>query len=257
MKKQLLTLLLPVMLILACSKKDEKPSTSIDQEAVSLNYDQTHQFKLTEGNTNVESSRVKWTSSDQAVGSIDAAGLFAAKRIGKTTITAVANGSTLTAEVTVVPYSELCKEPILDFGASISAVKGQEKRVLVEQSSTALMYKGENAKLLNVFYGFESTGLESSVLLFSPSEAVVEESVKFLSERYEFAGESEGLFFFSDAKTAVGLGVVPELGFVAVYFKDSISATGLSQAKTSKAKLIALKQAFVESSNALKLIKTK
>lgn len=246
-----------MLLILSCSKKDEKPSTKIDQETLSLNYDQTHQFKLTEGNTTVDARNVNWTSSDQSVGTIDGSGFFAAKKVGKTTISATANGSTLKSEVTVVPYSELCVEPVLDFGASFAAVKAKEKRIILQQTNTALMYKGENAKVQNVFYGFESGRLESSILLLTPIEAVVEESVKFLSERYEFAGESEGLFFFANDQVAVGLGVVQELGFVAVYFDNTPSANRTSQAKSSKVKLGALKQAFVESSNAVKLIRTK
>ncbi len=257
MKKQLLTFLVAVLLIISCSKKDDKPSTTIDQEKVSLNYDQTHQFKLTAGSTAVDASKVTWTSSDQTVGTINASGLFSAKRIGNTTIKAVANGSTLTSEVSIIPYSELCKEPVLEFGASLATIKSKETRVLIEQTSTALMYNGENSKVENIFYGFNASGLESSVLLLSSSAAVVDESEKFFSERYEFVGETVGLFFFEDSKTTVGLGFVQDLGFVAVYFENSLSAKSFAQGKNTKEKLKAIKQAFVETSNSVKLIQAK
>lgn len=254
MKKQLLTLLLPVLLIISCSKKDDKPSTTIDQEKLSLNYDQTHQFKLSEGSTAVDPAKVTWTSSDQAVGTINSSGLFSGKRIGKTTIKAVANGSTLTSEVTIIPYSELCKEPVVEFGTSMASVKTKESRVLTGQTSTELMYKGENSKLLNVFYGFDGPRLESSILLLSTSAGVVEESVKFFAERYEYVGEEDELFFFENSKIAIGLGFIQDLGFVAVYFDNSLSATSLGQAKSPKEKLNAIKQAFVEKTNSVKII---
>lgn len=255
MKKHLLTLLLPVLILLSCSKIDDKPATtSIDQNKVSLNYDQTHQFKLTEGSTAIDASKVHWTSSDETVGIINASGLFSAKKVGKTTIKAVANGSTLTSEVTIIPYSELCKEPIVDFGASLTTVKGKETRVLSEQTATALMYNGENPKVDNIFYGFNASGLESSVLLLSSSAAVVKESAKFFAERYEFVGEEEDLVFFADSKTAIGLGYVQDLGFVAIYVENS-STVSFAQSNNRAEKLKAIKQAFVETTNAVKLTK--
>jgi hypothetical protein len=257
MKKHLLTLLVPVLLIISCSKKDDKPSTTLDQDKVSLNYDQTHQFKLSEGSTSVDAAKATWTSSDLSVGSINAAGLFTANKIGNTTIKAVVNGSTITSEVTVIPYSELCVEPVAEFGISMSAVKSREKRAFLEQSTTGLLYKGENAKLLNVIYSFQASGLESSVLLLSPTDAVVAESAKFFAERYPFAGESDGIFFFEDLKTTVGVGYLEELGFVAVYFPSSITVTGSSQARSSKEKLKALKQAFVETGRSVTLTQSK
>jgi hypothetical protein len=253
MKKNLLTLLFPVLLIISCSKKDNKPSTTIDQDKVSLNYDQTHQFKLNEGSTAVDAAKATWTSSDLSVGTIDAAGLFTANKIGNTTIKAVVNGSTITSEVTVIPYSELCVEPVAEFGISMTAVKSMEKRALIEQSTNGLLYKGENAKVLNVLYSFQPSGLESSILLLSPTNAVVEESAKFFAERYPFAGESDGIFFFDDLKTTVGVGYLEELGFVAVYFPSSTTMMSSSQAKSSKEKLKALKQAFVETGRSVTL----
>ena len=253
MKKQLLTLLVPVLLIISCSKKDDKPSTTLDLDKVSLNYDKTHQFKLSEGSKTVDAAKATWSSSDLSVGTINAAGLFTASKVGSTTIQAVINGSTITSEVTVVPYSHLCVEPVAEFGISMSAVKSREKRTLEQQTTNGLMYKGENAKLLNVLYSFQATGLESSILLLSPTNAVVEESAKFFAERYPFAGESDGIFFFEDLKTTVGVGYLESLGFVAVYFPSSITVMRTSEAKASKERLKALKQAFVESGRSVTL----
>lgn len=257
MKKQLLTLLVPVLLIISCSKKDDKPSTTLDQDKVSLNYDQTHQFKLNEGSSSVDAAKATWSSSDLSVGTVNAAGLFTARKIGNTTIEAVVNGSTISSEVTVVPYSELCVEPVAEFGITMAAVKSREKRALLEQSSNGLLYKGENAKLLNVIYSFEPSGLESSLLLLSPTNAVVEESAKFFAERYPFSGESDGIFFFENLKTTVGVGYLEELGFVALYFPSSITIMRTAGAKSSTEKLKALKQAFVETGRSVTLSQSK
>lgn len=257
MKKHLLTLLFPVLLIISCGKNDDKPGTTLDQHEVSLNYDQTHQFKISEGGTALDASKVTWTSSDIHVGTIDAAGLFTAHKIGTTTIKAVTNGSTLTSEVTVIPYSELCVEPITEFGISLATVKSREKRAMLEQTTTALLYKGENPKVLNVIYSFNASALESSILLFSPTSEVVEESARFFAERYPFVGESEDIFFFEDAKTTLSVGYFPELGFVAVYFPRTEMADGLSGSADKTEKLRMLKKAFLETRNTVELITAK
>jgi len=139
----------------------------------------------------------------------------------------------------------------------MAAVKSREKRALLEQSSNGLLYKGENAKLLNVIYSFEPSGLESSLLLLSPTNAVVEESAKFFAERYPFAGESDGIFFFENLKTTVGVGYLEELGFVALYFPSSITIMRTAGAKSSTEKLKALKQAFVETGRSVTLSQSK
>ncbi len=243
MKKHLLTLLMPVLLLLSCSKNDDKPKTSIDQDKVSLNYDQTHQFELRTGGTKLDNVKVNWSSSDQLVGTINSAGLFSAKRIGTTTIKATANGESFTSEITVVPYSQLCVEPVIEFGTSLTNVKAKEKRVLLAQNTAELVYKGENAKVQNIFYIFNNGGLESSALILSPTSAVVEETVKFFSERYEFVGEFEEVFYFQDSKTTIGLGFSDGVGFLAVYFPAEM--TGSSAKASKNEKLRVLKQAFI------------
>jgi hypothetical protein len=228
MKKSILLLLLPALLFAAC-KKDDKPAPSISSETVELNFDKEHQFSIKEGSNDYSASGLTWTSSDLSVGTITASGLFKAKKIGKTTIKAEGNGISLTSEVTVKPYSTLCKEPAYTFGISINAVKALETRSLLSQTVTGLNYAGENAKVRNILYAFENGLLVSSALLIADNQASVEEAVKFLAERYTYQGESEEVFYFSNGSVIIGLSFHETLGYNAIYIKNTVGAVSSLQ----------------------------
>jgi uncharacterized protein YcfL len=219
--KKLLMLLLVAATITSCSKKDSTPAYQIDQTSLSLNYDKEHQYLVKIGNTNADANSITWTSSDPVVGSISASGLFKAKRIGKTTVRAEIKGVVLSSEVIINPYSTLCKEPVLDFGASIAAVKSKENRALFSENGSALGYTGENVKLRNVLYLFDNTGLKSAMLLITDSETVMNEAATFISERYEFLGETEDeIYVFQDKNVLIGVSDHSDFGFNFLYLKN-------------------------------------
>jgi hypothetical protein len=226
--KKILMLLFIAATAVSCSKNDSKPTYAIDVASVNLNYDKSHQFVVKLGNTVVDNRTLTWFSSDETVGTVDASGLFIANRIGKTTVKAEINGNSLTSEVVVNPYSSLCKEPILDFGASITAIKSKETRTLNGENATLLRFAGENAKLRDVRYFFDVTGLKHAMLLITETNAVVEESAKFLSERYDFLGEDDDIYVFGDKNVLIGVSVQPDLGFNFLYLKNTSGVTGKS-----------------------------
>lgn len=218
-------LLLIAATAMSCSKNDSKPSYAINSASVNLNYDKQHQYVVKLGETAVDAKTLSWSSSDEGVGTVNASGLFKANRIGKTTVKAEINGISLTSEVVVNPYSTLCKEPVLDFGATIAVIKSKETRTFLGGDATLLNFAGENANVRGAMYLFDVTGFKSAMLLIAETNAVIEESAKFLSERYEFLGEDGDVYVFGDKKVLIGVNVHADLGFNFLYIKNTLGIT--------------------------------
>lgn len=219
MKRQLcLTIIAASLSLFACKKDESKPKAEIDSKEVSVHYDEQHAFTI----KNPGSSSVTWSSTDESVGTVSSSGVFKAKKIGTTTVKAVSSGFSIESKVTVTPYSTLCAEPFWQLSASKATTKSKEKRALISETATGLAYTGENVKVRNVMYIFESDKMTAAALLLSNNSAVVEESAKFLLERYTAIGSSDDYYFFTDGKTVtIAITYEETLGFVALYSKYS------------------------------------
>jgi hypothetical protein len=227
-----------ISLISSCGKNDEKPKYQLDSPTASLHYDETHQFSIKQGTAAVDAGNFSWASSDQTVGAIDAKGFFAARKVGKTTITASAD-ATLKSEVTVVPYSTLCVEPSFELNSSLATLRTRDMRPQVEGSSTYVVLKGENAKVRDVFYIFSGDKMTEAGILFANTDAVVQESAQFFTERYTALGSNQNVYFFSDKKTVlIGISVDPDLGFNAVYVDYNSVAGAVNAIKTKDLKAL-------------------
>jgi len=219
MRKLSLFLFLAVLSV-SCSKdKDAEPATVLSDADLKLHFDDTHQYTLTKGTETVTATNFKWTSSDTVVGKVDQSGKFTGRRIGQTTIKAVSTDGKVTAEskVTIDPYSTLCTEPVVDFKATQAAVKAKEKRVLQAEDTASIVYKGENAKLRGVAYAFSKNSLVNSFLVLTETQAVFDEAATFLFERYEYLGEEDYIYFFTNNKVVVAYMEEETLGLVAIY----------------------------------------
>ena len=234
MRKLSLFFLLAILSV-SCSKdKDAEPATVLSDSDLKLHYDDTHQYALTKGTESVSATTFKWTSSDTLVGRVDQSGKFTGRRIGQTTIKAVSSDGKVNAEskVTIEPYSTLCTEPVLDFKSNQAAIKAKEKRTVQGEDTASVAYKGENAKLRGVAYIFTKNALTHSILVFTETQAVADEAATFLSERYDYIGEDESIFYFTNNKVIVGFLEEEQLGLVAIYVP--FSAGGLKTSATYK-----------------------
>lgn len=224
----------------SCSKKDEAPAVVINQPQLQVHFDEEHQFALTQGNNTLDASQYKWTSSNETVGTVDAAGKFSGNRIGETTITGTsADGKNrVESKVTVIPYvASFVKEPVLDFGNSIATVKSKETRQILTDSTNVLEYRGENTKLRGVGYIFDKAALVGSILFLANTEAVATEAVTYYAERYDVeAGDNEIFAKISD-KVLMNLYIDETLGLVAVYVPHDFS-TGGRRATTDVKKMV-------------------
>jgi hypothetical protein len=213
-KYSIYTLLLIAVTITSCSKNE--PQANLEGN-VTLHYDETHQLVL----TNTPTTNVTWKSSDESIGTVDNSGLFTAKKVGTVTITASGSKFKTTADVTITPYSTLCKEPALDLGKSQNAIKLKETRALANQSSDYLYFYGENSKLRYSSYHFIKGQLAASALFLANREDVVKEAVTFFKERYTLLEVDGNTAFFSyNSILTIGLTVDSNLGFIAIYYPN-------------------------------------
>lgn len=213
----------------SCSKNDmESPSYKMDKE-IAIHYDETHQFIITQGNTELNAKTLNWKSSDESVATVDANGKLSGKKIGMITLTATSGNIKLTSTVTVVPYSNLCKEPYFQAGANIATTKGRELRPLAGETATSLIYAGENSKLRNVLYLFTDYKMTSGTLLLATTNEVINESARFYKERYTYLGMENDTYFYGDGNNLViGILLDAKLGLVAIYLNGNGKVLGIT-----------------------------
>jgi hypothetical protein len=220
------------LLLSSCSKKDSdsKPIPyKIDKENIALHYDETYQFLVTQGTVEINPKTITWKSSDESVATVDANGKLSGKKIGMVTLTATSGSLNLKSTVTIIPYSNLCKEPYFEDGATIATTKGRETRPLANETATNLLYTGENAKLRNAMYIFANNKMTSGSLLLTTSTDVINESAKFYKERYTYLGTESDTYFYGDNNNLViGILLDAQVGLMAVYIKGNGKVLGIT-----------------------------
>ncbi len=183
---------------LACKEDDTGPLT-LERTQLDLKYDQEHQFVVKQGKNTVSSSDFTWKSSDEVVGVVGPDGKFSGRRIGQTTVTGTSSDgqSTVTSEVTILPYSNLAKLPVLDFGASRATIESRETREFLSTLTTLdlgkqYFYKPEsgNTKLRSLFYSYDNDKLDIAAWILVAKKDY-DEAITFFSERYTFVGETK------------------------------------------------------------------
>jgi hypothetical protein len=222
--KKLLLALISIAVLFACSKskdKDPEPIVSIDAPTIELKYDKDHQFALKKGNEDIFASTFTWASSNEKVGKVDANGKFTARKIGEATVTGTgSNGAKVESKVTISPYVTIFVEPILEFGATMAAIKSKEKRKLLQETAEALAYEGAaGTQTRGVIYIFEKGKLQSAGILFDNSTATVQTSATFIKERYpDRMTQDNQVYILNDERTfGIVLGVDETFGYMGIY----------------------------------------
>ena len=211
-----------LLLLISCKKEQTEPKATLNQQEVVLQYNQTFDFEVKKGSSIVDFSTLATSSSDEFVGKTNNQGQFIANTIGETTIKILGEGINLTAKVTVNPIQQLFAEPVTNFTYDKMQIKSAEKRILLQETATGLVYNGENNNLEDVIYLFTPQGkLSAAALLFPSTSSLVEKTAVFYAERYNMIGSSENYYYFENPKLQyiVGIGVDADLGFHALYFK--------------------------------------
>ncbi len=243
--KKLILFATAMMALVSCSKKDPEPEVSIDSRTVELKYDKTHQFVLSKGAEPVTASTFTWKSSDEKVGTVDGNGNFKGRKIGETKITGTSTTmGNVESTITIVPYTKFLTEPVVQWGADMATVKSKEKRKLSASLTTAdwLVYEPDNASLQYVIYIFEAGKLISSVVIFTSTNAVVDESVTFFKERYpNIEADKDAAYLINDENTfGIILSINSSVGWNAEYVplkkggkKDAVATEKIQKALKS------------------------
>lgn len=222
--KKTIFILFPVILIFnSCEKKLK--SVELDNEEITIHYNETYQLNASYSPTDIDNRPTfTWHSENTDVAKTDQKGLIEGVRIGETTITAQTEEPVFKAscKVIVEPISNMYAEPVLDFGENMSFVKDKETRTLVFEDAEGLVFEGENLKVLGIMYFFEYERLSFTAALFENSPSVIEELNTYLSERYEFLGVNEGIYFHEVGENIIAArSIDSELGLNVIYFEDT------------------------------------
>lgn len=208
------------------SRDEEVINYTISPSSLTTNYDKTQQLSVLNGSSTLNNSDFNWSSSNEISGKVSSSGLFTAGKIGETTITAtnIKNGKSVNTKITVNPYQNFFKEPILEFGQTKEYIKSKETRTLLKETTTGLSYVGENSSIRNIGYTFDSNGkMNSAIVLFDNNVNLVSNVVTFYKERYYYLGLVNNNNSFVTTDKSIGIqidsGSNSTLGFNALYLK--------------------------------------
>ena len=243
MKKTFLILVSVVFIFNSCEKKLK--SVELDNDEITIHYNETYQLNASYSPTDIDNRPTfTWHSENTNVAKTDQNGLIEGVRIGETKITVQTEEPVFKASCRVIvePISNMYAEPVLDFGETISTVKGKETRILVYEDAEGLVYEGESLKVLGIMYFFEFARLAFTAALFENSPSVMEELKTYLAERYKFIIEDEGIYFYEVRENIIAArSIDSELGLNVIYFEN-----------TGKKALYMLKNQFNKAKNQLK-----
>ena len=229
MKREIIIIAVAAMFA-GCSKESKVEQISATPSSISMYHDEKSEIKMSHSPVDAPAPVYMYSSSDEYVATVDGDGKVTAQHVGECSIEILAAGKSTQCTVAVKPRSTLYTEPYLTFGGTKSAVKSYEKRALASETSDLIMYKGENSNIRYVMYLFEGGKMESACVLFASKTYCVEESNKFLSERYDVRGSDGKFIMFKGKGRLIGLSYDNTLGLNALY----IPATDTKNFSTSR-----------------------
>lgn len=232
------------LIFAGCSDDDEKEIMfSLSDESVSLQVDDEYLISSTK--------EAKWTCDNPFVVSGTNSDYplpqmrIKAKHVGKATIAVVTReGEKGECAIEVLPVYTTYQEPVLQFGASKATIKSKENRVLLQENTNSLGYRGENNAVQAILYLFENNKMTSVAVAVSFSKT--KEVTNFLMERYQPLGEEDGIFLFINNeidKADMGVALTVQEDYLMIMYLPSGVVT---KAATSSDKFARLKAVFAK-----------
>jgi len=216
-------LLLFTLSIVSCT--EEEQFVTFVESDITLFFDGSKQLTVSYSADEMKSKTYRYSSTDSTVVTVSSTGLVKGVSLGtaKVKITSLDGKYSDECNFTVSPKSTLYTEPNTSFGSSMALVKSVERRTLFKENATGLMYQDSDPDVRYVMYMFENNRLEYSGVLLTENTLVATEVVTFLMERYKYLGTSQQIYFFSDRKTNVSLGLAvdDDLGLCVLYMPPS------------------------------------
>ncbi|MCF2443733.1 Ig-like domain-containing protein [Dyadobacter sp. CY345] len=214
------------LLLLNSCKKEIDPQPVLDKNRIELKYDHDYQLVISKGENLVQASSYQWTSSDANVASVSANGKISARKVGKTTITAIADGQELVAEITVTPYVSFFQEPQLEFTSDKATIMSSALGNLVYNQNNIYVYSGISDKISRIMYIFDDNNMILSMAIdFVDDEQTRKDVTTFYAERYPITtltDKNETIYINDEKNKAVWLTANESLGFYVSYGKVTI-----------------------------------
>ena len=169
----------------------EEAMIMLDTTAATLNHGETYQI-----NAECENP-ITYSTENEYVAMVSEDGLITANFVGSTIINLESEFDTKNFEVTVEPVSDLYPEPEIEFGESRESIieKFGEPDAETEEAVGYFDYS-ENTTMMMVMFD-EDDLVEYYVVIFDVDFS--DELDTFLSERYLFAQEEEGIKVYINA----------------------------------------------------------
>lgn len=134
--------------------------------------------------------------------------------VGEAAVTATSGDQKATCAVKVTPEYTLFTEPITEWGYSTAELKTKHGGEATEQEGTILYVQDETNGVMEL-YQFENGVLSSSMLLAAATERN-KDITNFLAERYAYAGEESGAYYFVNALDIENVTSIIQLGIIDV-----------------------------------------
>lgn len=169
----------------------EEALIMLEETSATLHYGETYQI-----NAECESP-ITYSSEDEYYASVSEEGLVTANFVGATTINLESEFDAQTFEVTIEPVSNLYPEPEIEIGESKESIIERFGEPFAETEET-IGYQdySDNTTMLMVL--FDENDLVENYALILDVE-LEEELETFLSERYPFVQEMEGMKIYVNA----------------------------------------------------------
>ena len=199
------------MVFTSCGDDNDDNMLSLDQSAMTINYDDEVTLKASEKNCT-------WTSSNPFVATVDANGKVEANHVGQAVITASKDGNIAKCNVTVNATNNNFVMPIITWGNSMDDVKSAMTTLNIaglsspEVKGTSLVYT-TGTLFPWYIYSFVDEKLASSSLTVSDTMDEEKDLEGFLDQRYEEVGETEYGYVYGNAETLAASTILVEYGY--------------------------------------------
>lgn len=192
--KKLALMLLFALPFMAASCNEEDEAVTLDQTSTSLTCDGT--VTLT--------ASVKdcvWSSDNEFVATVDNKGVVKALREGKANIIATKGDSKAVCEVTVTTTKNNFTIPVIEWGATISSVKGLVNDLTLHTEDAETLIYTTNGDFPIYTYSFNNDALAASSLTVSDEMDTDQDLMGFIEQRYALIEEDDLSYTYANALT--------------------------------------------------------
>ena len=210
--------------IVSCGSDDDAKPLSVTPSSISMKYDESQQLSSSGANS--------WCSENEFVATVDQKGLVKGNHVGNTNIIASNGSSSGKCTVTITPKYNFFDLPVLNWGASETAIRNAETHGAAEKSGDYLLYGYSNGTIPVVVMYYFKNGALYSVNQLTASDYYANAGL-FLIERFQAIGESDGMYIFIDAMASKNAKTLAGLSYMTLSSKKYASITYISNTVSS------------------------